>query len=144
MTTAAPTTLATTLAPTTLAPTTFYNNEVSIESQISEDLFLGDVATISLDTYVNLDLFDLFITYKKPNGLSGRWAASQSPIDDSIAYYQTSKSDLDVAGTWKLQVLAISPSIRHHSRIIDLIVKDTLSPITTLAPTTLAPTTAAP
>lgn len=108
------------------------------------DTFVGDVLVISLDAGVDLTGYTLYICYTKPDGTDGRWNATQCISDDSVAVYTTAKGDLDQAGTWKLHIYATSLTFRGHGRIIDFLVQEPLTALTTAAPTTAAPTTAGP
>ena len=106
------------------------------------ETFVGDIVRINLETSITLTGYTVRIRYKKPNGQRGSWDATIAPADDSIMYYDTDQTDLDVHGTWRLQAFAYSGAVvRGHGKICEL---EVFEVIETEEPTTAPPTTAVP
>jgi len=106
------------------------------------DTFVND--TIRLSVNANIDLSGyatLQIRYKKP----GCWIATICATDSTYMYYLTSIGDLDQAGEWLIQGMALDAGVHLTGRWCRFMVYDPLREFcTTVAPTTVAPTTAAP
>lgn len=99
------------------------------------ETFVGDIVKISLDTKITLTGYDVYIKYIKPNGVKGSWTAGVSGTDAEVLEYTTNVTDLDVAGTWKLQAFASDVGVAGHGKWVDLEVFEH-GVLTTVAPTT--------
>ena len=110
------------------------------------DTFVND--TIRLSVNANIDLSGyavLQIRYKKPDGTTGCWVATICATDDTYMYYDTVIGDLDQAGEWLVQGMALDAGVRLTGKWCSFMVYDPLREFcTTVAPTTMVPTTAAP
>ena len=111
------------------------------------ETFVGDVVRISLLTGIDLTGYTLGIKFKKPDGTGGLWNAVLNSVNNTIMYYDTNLSDLDMEGKWQIQSFVEATGRRGHGKIIDLEVFEPLTmrdTVTTIAPTTLTPTTPIP
>src|SRR4030042_2385162 len=110
-------------------------------------IFVGDIVELRLETEETLTGRELYVKYQKPNGVKGVWAAAECPLDVEVVRYVTNPlTDLDVAGSWKLQAFSkLGVATRTHGKIVPLEVQEPIRlDITTAAPTSLAPTTPVP
>ena len=91
---------------------------------MAQKVYIGDIGTeIILDTGQDLSTAtSLKIKYRKPNGTTGEWAASQVSGDSTKMKYVTQEGDLDVAGTWELQAYVEFASWQGHGEIATLVV----------------------
>lgn len=65
------------------------------------------------------------IKYLKPDGTEGYWSAAEESTT-SISYTTTAATDLNIAGTWRLQAYVVTPSWTTHGEMVRLMVKETL------------------
>lgn len=91
------------------------------------ETFIGDIVTLAIETNVDLSGQTLEIMYRKPDDTEGYWNATIHPTDHSVALYTTQESDLDIVGTWKIQVFAHDINSRSHGKFAEFRVK---TPIT--------------
>jgi len=105
-------------------------------------VFVGDIVKITLDGgAVPLTGYTLSIKYMRPDGTYGHWVATIDPSDNTRAYYTTATTDLDMPGTWLLQLYVVSGgTVRANGMFVDLVVLEPIA-LTTVPPTTVAPTT---
>jgi hypothetical protein len=101
------------------------------------EIYQNNVVSILLDTGINISAYDVYIKYRKPNGISGSWTGTVSNLTKVL--YTTSVLDLDTVGIWKLQAFVSGGLYSAHGRVVDLDVRKYLATLTTAAPTTAAP-----
>ena len=111
------------------------------------ETFVNDTIRITVDADIDLSGYaTLQIRYKKPDGTTGCWPATLCPTDDERMYYDTQIGDLDQAGEWLIQGVALDAGVKLSGKVwckikvFDMLVLN----CTTVAPTTVPPTTAAP
>ena len=114
------------------------------------ETFVNDTIRITVDANIDLSGYaTLQIRYQKPDGTTGCWDATICPTDDTMMYYDTQIGDLDQAGVWLIQGVALDVGVQLSGKIwCKINVKDrlvvycTTAPPTTSIPTTAVPTTA--
>jgi hypothetical protein len=86
--------------------------------------YVGDIGTkITLDAGSDISgQTTLQIQFKKPDGTTGAWAANVE--SSNYATYTTVAGDLDVAGSWKLQIYVELPAWTGRGAAVELIVFD--------------------
>lgn len=110
----------------------------------SMDTYVNDTVRITVDADLDLSGYaTLQIRYQKPDGTKGCWTATIDPGDDERMYYDCIYGDLDVAGEWIIQGIAVDAGVRLTGRWCSFDVYDPIrQTCTTAAPTTAVPTTA--
>ena len=155
-TTAPPTTVPpTTVVPTTAPPTICERlcfSPMCTELLGTGELFVNDTVRLVIDTNLNLSGYTtLQMGYMKPDGSTGCWAATIYPTDNTKMYYETQIGDIDQAGEWLMQGVALASGVKVSGKIwcrfkvLNMLVANcTTAPPTTAPPTTPIPTTAVP
>jgi len=89
-------------------------------------IFKGDIGTkIKLNAGTDISNATVCkIKYRKPGGATGEWDAIIE--DTNYAYYVIQDGDLDVAGTWKIQLYIDLGSWKGYGSIVGFMVRDTL------------------
>jgi len=111
------------------------------------ETYVNDTIRLTLDTKIDLSGYaTLQIRYEKPDGTTGCWAATICPTDNTRMYYDTVIGDLDQAGEWLFQGVALDVGVKLSGKIwCKIKVKEMLvCCCTTAPPTTVVPTTPAP
>ena len=80
--------------------------------------------TIQLNTGIDVSASTTTkVLYQKPNNTSGEWTAT---VSGTNVVYDVQSSDLDVAGTWKVQPLVTIGGKVGYGEIKPMLVSDTL------------------
>lgn len=110
------------------------------------ETFVNDTLQLIIDTNIDISGYALLqIRYKKPDRTKGCWAASVCILDNNCITYTCTCGDLDQAGRWLIQAVALDTNIRLTGRWVEFTVHDPLVEFcTTVAPTTAPPTTLVP
>lgn len=81
--------------------------------------FVGDVGIdFKIDSGRDIDITDattVKIVFLKPDGKTGSWDAEVSGTH--YVLYKTVEGDLDVAGTWSMQIYVVAPNFEIHGDI---------------------------
>ena len=81
------------------------------------EAFVNDTVKLLLDTKTDVSIFSVVrIKYKKPNGVTGYWSAAACPSNNDYVQYMTEENDLDIAGTWKVQVYVSEDGEHYHGK----------------------------
>ncbi len=79
--------------------------------------YVGDTPLIKINCLYDISEASTFeIKYKKPDGSDGKWTGNLSGTD--YIEYQTSSTDLDVAGTWILQAFVDWGSVEKYGNAV--------------------------
>lgn len=99
------------------------------------ETFVGDTIRIYLNTSIDLTTYSTYkIKYKKPDGTTDEWTATLDSGNTKRIYYDTTISDLDLAGTWTLQAEVLDGETTIlHGKMVNFKVFD---PITIEVPVT--------
>jgi hypothetical protein len=93
----------------------------------ANEIFVGDVGTeLRFDIGVeSADVQVAKIKVVKPDKSTVEWDAVVGPGDTEVSY-TIQEGDLDISGTWKLQVYVELPGWKGHGSIVSMKVKETL------------------
>jgi hypothetical protein len=107
------------------------------------ETFVNDTVQLTVDTNIDVSGYaTLQIRYRKPNGVTGCWAATICLTDNNCIYYICGIGDLDIPGEWLIQGVVLDVGVRLTGLWIAFQVHDPLMEFcTTVAPTTMVPTT---
>lgn len=93
-------------------------------------IYVGDVGTVfdlNSDpnaTGVDLTGYTLKAVFKKPNGVTIERAAALKSASTTVVRYTTITGDIDMSGTWKVQIKATISSNVWYGETADFIVYD--------------------
>lgn len=107
------------------------------------ETFIGDTVALQVDCGLNIVPYAIKqIRYKKPDGVTGCWTATQCAGDTECLTYTTDANDLDVAGKWSIQSYVAGGGVVLHGKWDYFKVYEPMfETCTTVPPTTLPPTT---
>lgn len=107
------------------------------------DTFVNDTVRITLNTNIDLSGYaTLQIRYRRPDGTTGCWPATICPTDNEQMYYDCDLDDLNQAGDWLIQGVALDAGAKLTGKWCKFKVYESLVEFcTTVPPTTVAPTT---
>lgn len=110
------------------------------------ETFVNDTVQLTIDADIDVSGYsDLQIRYRKPDGTTGCWAAALYPGTTTYITYTCVYGDLDVAGEWLIQGIALDTGVRLTGRWNRFkVLTPLMTNCTTAPPTTAVPTTAAP
>lgn len=90
------------------------------------ETFIGDIVKISVETKADLTGRTIELLYRKPDGTEGIWNGTMSNTSNTVAYYTTQVSDLNVAGLWKLQAFVYTATTKAHGKLCQFYVREHL------------------
>lgn len=110
------------------------------------ETYVNDTIRITVDAGIDISGYStLQIRYRRPDETIGCWIATQNPNDVQRMYYDCAYGDLDQAGDWIIQGIALDTGVRLTGKWRKFKVWDPIrQTCTTAAPTTTPPTTAVP
>ena len=105
------------------------------------ETFVNDTIRITLNANIDLSGYaTLNIRYKKPDGTTGCWVATICPTNNEYMFYDCDIDDLDQAGDWLIQGVALDIGVKLTGLWCKFTVHDSLVEFcTSVAPTTTAP-----
>lgn len=105
------------------------------------ETFVNDTVRITINANIDLSGYaTLNIRYRKPDGTTGCWVATICPTNNEYMFYDCDIDDLDQAGDWLIQGVALDVGVKLTGTWCRFTVHDPLVEFcTSVAPTTAAP-----
>jgi len=102
--------------------------------------FVNDTPRITLDTGIDISGYaTLQIRYRKPDGTTGCWTATECAYSNECIYYDVQLGELDQEGEWLVQGVVLDAGVRLTGRWCKIKVREPLTEFCTTPVPTTAP-----
>ena len=91
------------------------------------EAFVNGTVKLLIDAKTDISIFSTIkIKYRKPNGDTGEWSAGACPNNNNYVQYMTEVGDLDISGTWTVQIFVLEDVEQYHGKYAEFKVYDPL------------------